>query len=101
MNALTQKLGPMTGVVSAIALLSGCSTGQQIASREGADAQTRLTATPPKSPLVREQIVDGQKRCFYKDENGEFFTAVKPAESCSTQFAHQGEQWDAASRRLR
>ena len=101
MNALTQKLGLIAGAVSAIALPSGCSTGQQIASREGADAQTRLTAAPTKSPLVREQIVEGQKRCFYKDENGEFFTAVNPDESCSTQFAHQGEQWDAAGRRLR
>jgi hypothetical protein len=101
MNAITQKLGPMAGAVFAIALLSGCATGQQIASREGAVPQTRLTAAPPRSPLVREQIVDGQKRCFYQDEKGEFFTAVKPAESCSTQFAHQGEQWDAVSRRPR
>ena len=99
MDALAQKLGPMAGAVFAIALLSGCSTGQQVATREGASTQTRLTAAPPGSPLVREQVVDGQKRCFYKDENGEFFTAVTPAESCSTQFAHQGEQWDAASRR--
>ena len=101
MNALTQKLGSLAGAVFALASLSGCSTGQQIASREGPDTQTRLTAAPPRSPLVREQIVDGQKRCFYKDENGEFFTAVKPVESCSAQFAHQGEQWDAVSRRPR
>jgi hypothetical protein len=101
MHALTQKLGPMAGAVFAIALLASCSTGQQATIRDGADTQTRLTVALPSSPLIREQSVDGQKRCFYKDENGEFFTAVEPVESCSTQFAHQGEQWDGASRRLR
>jgi hypothetical protein len=101
MNAMTQKLGRMTGAVLAIALLSGCATEHQIASGEGAAPHTRLTTAPPGSPLVREQIVEGQKRCFYKHESGEFFTAVKPVESCSTQFAHQGEQWDAVSQRPR
>ncbi|HLV07001.1 MAG TPA: hypothetical protein VKY80_04950 [Croceibacterium sp.] len=100
MDALAQKLAPMVGTVCAIALLSGCSTAQQIASREGADTPSRLTGAPARSSLAREQVVDGQKRCFYKDQNGEFFTAVKPAESCSTQFTHQGEQWDAVNRRF-
>ena len=99
MDALAQNLGPIAGAVLAIAMLSGCSTGQQIAAREGADTLTRLTAPPPRSPLIRERVVDGEKRCFYEDEGGEFFTAVTPAERCSVQFSHQGEQWDAVSRR--
>ena len=99
MDQLARKATAAVIAIAALGSTSACSNRLQ-ASRENDVASTSLATAPPPSLLVSQQLVDQEKRCFYSGENGEFYISVERTESCPVQYAHAGQQWDAANRRF-
>lgn len=59
-----------------------------------------IARAPEPAQLIAQQIVNQERRCTYKGKGSAYYIALGVAESCPTQHAFLGEQWDRAAKRF-